>query len=96
MRSEALRGGAATKRRRPRATLQPVTEKDNFSLDDSRFVRSAWVWRLFFLLSLVALGAAFIFIGNGKTLDAVLWVIIAAGWFAFAMGLWRKHTKLDQ
>ena len=49
-------------------------------------VRSPWVWRAFFVLSLVALGVGIIFAGNGKTSLAILWVVIAVGWFAFAMG----------
>jgi hypothetical protein len=109
MPSETLRAGAATTRRRARATVKPVkpakstkpakaveqpTEPDRFSLDDSRLVRSRMVWRVFVFLSLVALGAGIIFAGNGHAVDAVLWIVIAVGWFGFAMGLWRKHTKL--
>jgi hypothetical protein len=96
MRSEAVRGGAAATRRRPRATLQPVKDDSRFSLEESRFVRSAWVWRLFLMLSLVAIGAAIIFAGNGLTMDAILWGVIAVGWMAFAVGLWRKHAQFDR
>jgi hypothetical protein len=96
MPSKALGDGAAPTRRQPRATLAPVKDDNRFSLEESRFVRSAWVWRAFLLLSLMAIGVAIIFAGNGKTLDAVLWVVIAVGWGAFAIGLWRKHTLLTK
>ena len=94
MRSEALKGGRRSVAAPTRATLQPVKD-DRFSLEDSRFVRTTWVWRSFLMLSMVGIGIAIIFAGNGKSLLAVLWVVISLGWFAFAMGLWRKHTKLD-
>ncbi len=103
MPSNTLRGGAAATRRRSPATVKPVKpakepkgpkEPDRFSLDDSRLVRSKMIWRAFFVLSLIALGAGIIFAGNGRGVDAILWVVIAVGWFAFAMGLWRKHNKL--
>jgi hypothetical protein len=71
-----------------------VKDDKDFSLEDSRFVRSVWVWRTFLLLSMVGLGVAIILLGNGKTTDAILWLVIAGGWFAFAMGLWRKHNRL--
>lgn len=96
MRSEALGGGAAKSGRHPRATLRTVKDDDHFSLEDSRLVRSVWIWRAFFVLSLVAVGVAIIFFGNGKTVPAILWLVIAAGWFAFAMGLWRKHSDLGR
>jgi hypothetical protein len=72
-----------------------VKDDKDFSLEDSRFVRSVWVWRAFLLLSLVGVGVAIIFATNGKTTDAILWLVIAGGWFLFAMGLWHKHNKLD-
>jgi hypothetical protein len=79
---------------KPVKAVEERKEPDRFSLDDSRLVRSRLVWRAFLFLSLVALGAGIIFAGNGRGVDAVLWFVIAAGWFAFSMGLWRKHTKL--
>lgn len=96
MPSKAVGGGTAATRRHPPATLRPVKDDDRFSLEDSRFVRTVWVWRAFFLLSLVAVGVAIIFFGNHESLDGILWLVIAAGWFAFAMGLWRKHAQLDK
>jgi hypothetical protein len=98
MPSDTLKDGAAKSRRRPPATVkavkEPKEEPQRYSIDDSRLVKSRMVWRVFLFLSLVALGAGIIFAGNGRTMDAVLWLIIAVGWFGFAMGLWRKHTKL--
>ena len=94
MRSEALRGGTAATRRHPRTSVEPV--KDNrYSVQDSRSVRSVWVWRGFLLMSLVALGVVIILAGNGKTGFAIAWGVIAAGWFAVAMWLWRQHTRMN-
>jgi hypothetical protein len=45
------------------------------------------------LLSLLALGVVFIMLGNHHTGFAVLWGVIAAGWFATAMWLWRQHSR---
>jgi hypothetical protein len=45
-------------------------------------------------MSLVALGVVIILAGNGKTGFAIAWGVIAAGWFAIAMWLWRQHTRL--
>ena len=74
--------------------MEPV--KDNrYSVQDSRSVRSVWVWRGFLLMSLVALGVVIILAGNGKTGFAIAWGVIAAGWFAVAMWLWRQHTRMN-
>ena len=89
---KAAKGGVAGTRRHPPA-VSPVTN-GRFSMDDSKFVRSVWVWRTFLGLAMVALGVAIIFAGNGKGTIAILWVVIAVGWAAFAMGLWRRHMKL--
>ena len=68
---------------------------DRWQLEESRQVRSVWVWRAFFLLSLVALGIVIIFATNGKTSYAIAWGVIAAGWFAISMWLWNQHNKLS-
>ena len=94
MRSETLGRGAAATRRQPRTTLGPVKE-DRYSVQDSRSVRSVWVWRGFLMMSLVALGVVIILAGNGKTGYAIAWGVIAAGWFAVAMWLWRQHTRMN-
>jgi hypothetical protein len=68
-------------------------KEDRYSVQDSRSVRSVWVWRAFLLMSLVALGVVIILAGNGKTGFAIAWGVIAAGWFATAMWLWRQHSR---
>jgi hypothetical protein len=45
------------------------------------------------LLSLIAVGVAIIMDGNHHSGLAVAWLVIAVGWFGFAMFLWRKHTR---
>jgi hypothetical protein len=69
-------------------------KEDRYSVQDSRSVRSVWVWRGFLIMSLVALGVVIILAGNGKTGFAIAWAVIAAGWFATAMWLWRQHARM--
>jgi len=69
--------------------------KDGWQLEDSRSIRSVWIWRAFLLLSLVAVGIVIIFATNGKTAYAAAWGVIAFGWFAISMWLWRKHSSLS-
>ena len=94
--SDAGMGGAATRRRPPVPRIAAVSPEDRWQIGESRSVRSVWVWRGFFLLSLVAVGIVIIFATNGKTTLAVAWGIIAAGWFAISMWLWNQHNKLDK
>jgi hypothetical protein len=48
------------------ATLAAVKD-DRYNVQESRSVRSPWVWRAFLLLSLVAVGVVIILLGNGNT-----------------------------
>ena len=63
--------------------------------DGSRSVASPWVWRGFLFLSLIAFGLCLLLFSGGRTLLAIAWVIIAVGWFAVSMWLWRQHLRLD-
>jgi hypothetical protein len=76
-----------------RSNLAAVDER--WEIRRSAQVRSVWVWRGFLLMSLVAAGIALILAGNGADTFAILWGVIAAGWFVIAMGLWRMHTKIS-
>jgi hypothetical protein len=68
---------------------------ERYSVPDSRSVRSPWVWRAFVVMALVAAGIDIVVAGNGvRTFFVVAWAIIAAGWFAIGMWLWRQHNKL--
>ena len=78
-----------------RSRLAPVPD-DRWSVEESRSVKTVWVWRAFFLMSLVAGGIAIILGTNGKTTYAALWGVIAAGWFGISMFLWKKHTDMDR
>ncbi len=69
---------------------------DRYSVPDSRSVRSPWVWRAFFVMSLLAFGVAIILVGNHKAGFAVAWGVIGAGWLAISMWLWRQHTRLNR
>ncbi len=103
MPSKAIRGGAAVSSRHPRTTLQPMkpakpanrAKNDRYSVQESRSVRSPWVWRAFFIMSLVAFGIVVILLANGKTGFGIAWAVIACGWLAVSMWLWRQHTRLD-
>jgi len=66
-----------------------------FSVPESRAVRSVWVWRGFLMMSLVAFGVALILAGNGLGTFALLWVVIGAGWFGISMWLWRMHLRWE-
>jgi hypothetical protein len=67
--------------------------EDRYSVQDSRSVRSPWVWRAFLMMSFLALGIVILLASSGKSTFAVLWGVIAAGWFALSMWLWRQHTR---
>lgn len=45
------------------------------------------------LMSLVAIGIALILAGNGYGTFAILWGVIALGWFGVSMWLWRMHIR---
>jgi hypothetical protein len=92
MPSEALKARAAGRSTGPRASLRAM-KQDRYSVGDSRSVRSPWVWRAFLMMTLLAVGIVIILAGNGKTGFAVAWGLIALGWFAIAMWLWRQHSR---
>lgn len=69
---------------------------DRWDVNESRSVKTVWVWRSFFLMSLVAVGIAIILGANHHPTYAILWGVIAAGWFAISMWLWRQHTRMNQ
>ncbi len=60
--------------------------------DGTRSVQSPWVWRGLFLMSLIALGLCLTLVAGHHTVYAVCWGIVAAGWFAMSMWLWRRHV----
>ena len=68
---------------------------DRYDVNESRSVRSVWVWRGFLLMSLVAAGIAILLAGNGATTFAIMWGVLAAGWFAIAMWLWKMHSAME-
>jgi hypothetical protein len=70
-----------------------VVGEDRWNVQESRSVRSVWVWRGFFMMSLVAIGITIIFATNDRTMLAVGWGIISAGWFAVSMWLWYQHNR---
>lgn len=78
-----------------RSSLAAVPN-DRFEVNQSRSVRSVWVWRGFLLMSLMAVGIAVVLAGNGATTYAVLWGVIAAGWFVISMWLWRMHSVMEE
>lgn len=75
--------------------MNAATPTSRFQLPDgSRSAQSPWVWRGFFLLSLVALGLCISFVAGHQVFYAVAWGIIAAGWFATSMWIWRQHLRI--
>jgi hypothetical protein len=70
-------------------------KEDRYSVQDSRSVRSPWVWRAFVIMALVAVGIDIALAGSGaRAFYLVAWGIIAAGWMAIGLWLWRQHNKL--
>ena len=63
--------------------------------DGSRSQQSVWVWRGFFLMSLIGAGLALSFADTGRLRYCVAWSVISAGWFAISMWLWRRHVQFD-
>ena len=73
-----------------------AVKQSRFHLPDgSRSVQSPFVWRMFVFMSLIALGLGIFLLEVGTTTFAALWLVIALGWFAVGMVLWRRHIKDD-
>jgi len=91
--ASAGRAGSRPASQRLKASKLQAMNREKWDVNESRSVHSGWVWRGFFMLSMLAVGVAIIFFGNHKVVLGILWFVIAAGWFATAMWLWRKHTN---
>ncbi|HMC41188.1 MAG TPA: hypothetical protein VKI19_16095 [Acidimicrobiales bacterium] len=87
------KGAPAPARPASRELVGKATSTEKWDVQDSRSVRTPWVWRVFLLLSLFGIGVAIILDGNHHRTFAVLWLVISAGWFAVAMWLWRQHSR---
>ena len=78
------------------ASTTRSSDNSRFRLPDgSRSAQSPWVWRGFLFLSLIALGLSITFAAGDQTFYTVSWAVIAAGWFATAMWLWRQHIRWE-
>jgi hypothetical protein len=75
------------------ASTEPSEGKKFHLPDGTRSDQSPWVWRGLFFMSLVALGLCLTVLTGHHYTFAILWGIIAAGWFTFSMYLWRRHTN---
>ena len=75
------------------ASSSPARGAEKWEVKDSRSVRSGWIWRGFFMLTLLAVGIAIIMGANHHGTLAIMWGVIAAGWFAISMWLWRQHSR---
>ena len=76
-----------------REALRKAMSDEKWEVRESRSVRTPWVWRGFFMLTLFGIGVAIILAGNHHGTFALLWLVISAGWFATSMWLWRQHTR---
>lgn len=76
----------------PAPAARPA-KPERWEVQESRSVRSGWIWRGFLMLTLLAVGVAIIMAGNHHSTLAILWGVIAVGWFAIAMWLWRQHNR---
>ncbi len=74
------------------AGVPAPAQPEKWEVEESRSVRSGWIWRGFLMLAMLAVGVAIIMAGNHHPTLAILWGVIAIGWFGFSMWLWRKHA----
>lgn len=77
----------------PRKGAAQPAKTEKWQVSESRSVRTGWVWRGFLLLTLMAVGVAIIMEANHHGTLAILWLVIAAGWFVTSMWLWRQHSR---
>jgi hypothetical protein len=78
---------------RAKETVRQAMSNEKWDVQESRSVRTPWIWRGFLLLSLFGIGVAIILDGNHQRTFAILWLVISAGWFATSMWLWRQHSR---
>jgi Flp pilus assembly protein TadB len=90
--SAGRRSRVTPSKRQARVTASGKSQ-ERWDPNQSRSVQSGWIWRGFLMLSLLAVGVIIIMAGNHHTTLAILWAVIAAGWFAISMWLWRKHKS---
>jgi hypothetical protein len=76
-----------------KGSSSPPQSTEKWEVQDSRSVRSGWIWRGFLMLTLLAVGVAIIMEANHHGTLAIMWGVIAAGWFAISMWLWRQHSR---
>lgn len=89
------RTGASTARPVGRRDPAPPTgSRRSGPSDESKSVRSPWVWRAFAMMALVALGLVVTFAADGVVGYAVAWAIIALAWTVTAGLLWRAHLRV--
>ena len=73
--------------------MRKAMSNEKWERSESRSVRTGWIWRGFLVLTLFAIGISIIMQANHHSTFAILWLVIAAGWFATSMWLWRQHTR---
>jgi hypothetical protein len=78
---------------RAKATVRNAMSSEPWDIQESRSVRTGWIWRGFLMLTLFAIGIAIIMLTTHHSTLAILWLVIAAGWFATSMWLWRQHSR---
>lgn len=78
---------------RAKDAIRNAMSDEKWDVSASRSVRSGWIWRGFFMLTLFAIGIAILTATEHHGTLAILWLVIAAGWFATSMWLWRQHTR---
>jgi len=60
-------------------------------LAEHPIVTTAMGWRIMAFCVLVFFGLAATFFLDGKTVYALLWVLVTAGWGFFTVKLYRRH-----
>ena len=89
------KGTPAAPATRPSArdAYRKAMSSEKWDVQESRSVRTPWIWRGFLMLALFGIGVAIILEGNHHGTFALLWLVISAGWFATSMWLWRQHSR---
>lgn len=85
--------GRVTPRKGARPAPPGPSQTERWQVRDSKSVRSGWIWRGFLMLALLAVGVAIIMVANHHSSLGIAWGVIAVGWLAISMWLWRMHGR---
>jgi hypothetical protein len=59
-------------------------------------IMSPWGWRILAVFAMVAFGLCLTFFLDGKTVFAILWLVVTLSWSGFSVKVWRDHLAWDR